>query len=156
MTYSSGGYDTEIDFILVGKEKRKYLRDAKVIPEELQHKLVVVDEEEQKLKNLVKKSKRVRWRVWKLKEIEIKEKFEERVVELVDTDSMDLWGSYKNGVLKACDELCGKTKGREDRGNTWWWNEQVKDAIDRKKKEFKLWCTNRSTESKNKYRKARK
>ena len=44
---------------------------------------------------------------------------------------------------------------RRDRGNTWWWNEQVKDAIDRKKKAFKLWCTNRSAENKNKYRKAR-
>ena len=45
---------------------------------------------------------------------------------------------------------------REGRwGNTWWWNEQVGDAIDRKNKAFKLWCTNRSMESKNKYRKAR-
>ena len=31
---------------------------------------------------------------------------------------MDLWESYKNGVLKACDDLCGKTKGRRDQGNT--------------------------------------
>ena len=58
--------------------------------------------------------------MWKLKEKEIKKKFEERVVELVDTDSMDLWGSYKKGVLQACDELRGKTNGRGDWGNTWW------------------------------------
>ena len=32
VTYSSGGNDTEVDFVLVGKEKRKYLRDVKVIP----------------------------------------------------------------------------------------------------------------------------
>ena len=154
MTYSSGGNDTEIDFVLVGKEKRKHLRDVKVIPGELQHRLVVVDVEEQKLKKSVKKNKRVRRRVWKLKEKEIKEKFE-RIRKLVDIASKDLWGSYKNGVLKACDELCGKTKARGNRGNTWWWNEKVKDAIDRKKKAFKLWCTNRSAQSKNKYRKAR-
>ena len=49
---------------------------------------------------------------------------------------MDLWGSYKKGVLQVCDELCGKTKGRGDRGNTWWCNQQVRDAIDRKKKAF--------------------
>ena len=73
----------------------------------------------------------------------------------MDIDSKDLWGSYKKGVLKACDNLCGKTKARGDRGNTWWWNEQVKNAIDRKKKAFKLWCTNRSAENKNKYTKAR-
>ena len=75
------------------RKKRKYLRDVKVILEELQHTLVVDDVEEQKLKKSVKKSRRVRWRVWKLKEKEIKKKFEERVVEIVDTDSMDLWGS---------------------------------------------------------------
>ena len=64
MTYSSGENDTEIDFVPVGKEKRKNLRDMKLIPGELQHRLVVVDVEEQKLKKSVKKSKRVKWRVW--------------------------------------------------------------------------------------------
>ena len=156
VTYSSGGNDTEIDFVLVGKEKRKYLRDVKVIPGELQHRLVVVDVEERKLKKSVKKSQRVRWRVWKLQEKEIKEEFARRVVELVDAEAVDLWESYRNGVLKACDDLCGKTKGRRDQGNTWWWNEQVKEAIDRKKKAFKTWCKNRTAENKSNYRKARK
>ena len=68
--------------------------------------------------------------MWKLKEKKIKKKFEEKIRKLVDIDSKDFWGSYKNGVLKACDELCRKTKARSDRGNTWCWNEQVKDAID--------------------------
>ena len=84
-----------------------------------------------------------------------KREFERRVVELVDAKVVDLWESYKNGVLKACDDLCGKTKGRRDQGNTWWWNEQVKEAIDRKKKAFKTWCKNRSAENKSNYRKAR-
>ena len=70
----------------------------KVIPGELQHRLVVVDVEERKLKKSVKKSKRVRWRVWKLQEKEIKEELERRVVELVDAAAVDLWESYKNGV----------------------------------------------------------
>ena len=61
---------------------------------------------------------------------------------------MDLWGSYENRVLQACDKLCGKTKAREDWGNTWWWNKQVKDAKDWKKKAFKLWYTNRFAERK--------
>ena len=33
----------------------------------------------------------MRWRVWKLNEKEIKDKFEERVIELMVTDSKDLW-----------------------------------------------------------------
>ena len=60
VTYSSGRNDTEIDFVLVGKKRRKYLRDVKVIPGELQHRLVVVDVEKSKLKKSGKKSKRVR------------------------------------------------------------------------------------------------
>ena len=88
VTYSSGGNDTEIEFVLIKKEKRKYLRHVKVIPGELQHKLAVVDVEEQKLKQS-EKSKRVRWKVWKLKKKKIKQKFEERVIELEDTDLMD-------------------------------------------------------------------
>ena len=51
----------------------------------------MVDVEERKLKKSVKKSKRVRWRVWKLQEKEIKEEFERRVVELVDAETVDLW-----------------------------------------------------------------
>ena len=33
--YSGGGNESEIDFVLVSKENRKYLRDVKVIPGEL-------------------------------------------------------------------------------------------------------------------------
>ena len=36
-------------------------------------------------------------------------------------------------MLKACDEVCGKKEGRRDQGDTWWWNEDVKEAITRKK-----------------------
>ena len=43
VTYSAGEIRTEIDFVLVGKGIRKYLRDVKVIPDELQHRLVVTD-----------------------------------------------------------------------------------------------------------------
>ena len=57
-----------LDFVLTKKENRKHLRDVKVIPGELQRRLVVVDVKRQKLKKSVKKSRKVRWRVWKLKE----------------------------------------------------------------------------------------
>ena len=68
--------------------------------------------------------------------VEAERKRDQRVVDIVDTEAVDLWESYKNGVLKTCNELCGKTKGRRNHGNTWWWNEQVKEAIDRKKIAF--------------------
>ena len=40
-------------------------------------------------------------------------------------------------VLKACDKVCGKTKGRRDQGDTWWWNEDVEEAIAGKKNAHK-------------------
>ena len=153
VTYSSGGNDTEIDFVLVGKENRKYLRDVKVIPGELQHSLLVVDVEKSRLKKPAKKRRDVRRKLWKLKEKEIREKFVGRVEELVNIEATDLWAAYREGTLKACDEVCGKIKGRRDRGNTWWWNEEVKDAIKIKKKAFSEWCKNRSEENKDSYKK---
>ena len=49
VTYSSDGNKIEIDFVLVEKESRKFLKNVKVIPWELQHKLVVVDVKKENL-----------------------------------------------------------------------------------------------------------
>ena len=38
-----------------------------------------------------------------------------------------------DAILEACEELCGKRKQRKERGSTWWWNEEVQEAIKRKK-----------------------
>ena len=32
ITYGAGGHKTEIDFVLVGKEDRKYVKEVKMIP----------------------------------------------------------------------------------------------------------------------------
>ena len=48
------GNKTEIDFVLVGKHNRKYLKDVKFIPWKLQHRLVVTDIDKVKLKKVVK------------------------------------------------------------------------------------------------------
>ena len=55
--------------------------------------------------------------VWKLKEREMQEKFERRVEELVDVKTKNLWESFRDGVLTACDELCGKKKVRMEEIN---------------------------------------
>ena len=118
---------------LVSKEKRKFLKDVKVIPGELQHRLLVADVDKRKLTKVVKKESRVKRMVWKLKERKMQEKFERRVEELVDVETTNLWESFRDGVLTACDELCGKKKVRKNGGNKWWWNEEVRNAIVRKK-----------------------
>ena len=57
-----------------------------------------------------------------------KDKIEGRVGELVSADAQDLWKCFKEGVLKTCDEVHGKKEGRRDQGDTWWWNEDVKEV----------------------------
>ena len=47
--YSSDDNKTEIDFVLVEKESRKFFKDVKAIPWELQHRLVVVDVKKENL-----------------------------------------------------------------------------------------------------------
>ena len=63
-----------------------------------------------------------------------------RVKELISTDAPDLWKTFKDSVLKAYDEVCGKKKSRRDQGDMWWWNEKVKGTIARKKEAFKELC----------------
>ena len=57
-----------------------------------------------------------------------------------------MWGYFNDGVLKACDEVCGKRRGRRSKGDTWWWNEEVKDAVSRRKDAHKAMCWNNAEE----------
>ena len=45
--------------------------------------------------------------------------FQERVQELVDVDAPNLWNTFKNSTLQACDEVCEKKKGRRNCGDKW-------------------------------------
>ena len=91
ITYSAEGCGTEIDFVLVEKKYRKYVRDVKVIPWELQHRLVVVYLNKKVLKKVVRKERIIRRKIWKLNENRTRVRFEKRVKELVNTDASYLW-----------------------------------------------------------------
>ena len=126
-----------------------------MIPWELQHRMVVVDLDKKVLKKIVRKERIIRRKIWKLNENQTRVRFEKRVKELVSTDAPDLWKTFGDGVLKACDELCGKKKSRRDQGDMWWWNEEVKDTITRKKAAFKELCRFPSEENKTQYKRIR-
>ena len=110
--------DVEHKLILClwGKIQKLY-RDVKVIPWELQHRLLVVDLDKKVLKKVVRKERIIRRKIWKLNENQTRVRFEKRVKELVSTDAPDLWKTFRDGVLKACNELCGKKKSRRDQGD---------------------------------------
>ena len=67
-----------------------------------------------------------------MKENNIKARFQERFKELVNVDAPNLWNTFKNDMLQACDGVCGKKKGGENHEDIWWWNEEVKEAIQQK------------------------
>ena len=62
------------------------------------------------------------------------------VEELINAEGPDLWGFFKDGVLKACDKLCGMKIAKRDQGDAYQWNKEVKNAIARKNEAYKeLW-----------------
>ena len=65
----------------------------------------------------------VRKRLWKLKEDVIRERYERRVQKLVHVNAHDLWKSF------AWEQV-----GQAGWSYAWWWNEDVKDAVAKKKK----------------------
>ena len=43
---------------------------------------------------------------------------EEKVTKTFDAGVTNLWGYFKDGVIKTRDEVCGKKRGRRRKGNT--------------------------------------
>ena len=70
-------------------------------------------------------------RITFLKDVKIRQGLEEKITELVDVGALNLWGNIKEGILKACDEVCGKRKEgmKRSKGDAWWWNEEVKEEV---------------------------
>ena len=67
-----------------------------------------------------------------MKEKETRKKFKDEVKELINTGAKNLWGLFRDGVLEACEEFCGKRKQSRERGSTWWYNEELQEAIKKK------------------------
>ena len=54
-------------------------------------------------------------------------------------------------VFKTCDDVSGKNGGIRSKGDTWQLNEEVKEAVSRKKVAHKAMCQNSSEENKRRY-----
>ena len=87
-----------------------------------------------------------------LKDVKIRKRFEEEVIGSVDVGAQNLWGHFKDVVLKACDEVCWKKSVGRSKGDMWWWNEWVKEAVSRKKVAHKTMCQNSTDENKRRYK----
>ena len=52
---------------------------------------------------------------------------------------------HQEGLLKTTEEVCGTTRPRRWRRETWWWNEYVGEVITAKRPAFKAWKTGKGT-----------
>ena len=50
-----------------------------------------------------------------------------------------VWSMLKVPLLDAATEICGLSKNHPLRPETWWWNEQVDEAIQKKHVRFKVY-----------------
>ena len=127
------------------------MRNVRAIPGEVQNALVKADIDKKKIKKAVKKACAERRKTCLLKDVNIWKRFE-KVTKLVDVGALNWWGHFEYTVLKACDEACGKKRGRKSKGDTWWWNEEVKEAVLWKKDAHKAIHRNNTEKNKRRYK----
>ena len=54
-------------------------------------------------------------------------------------DVNEHWQQMKNIMMETAHVTCGLSKGPCRYKETWWWNEEVAEAVTEKKKKFRNW-----------------
>lgn len=146
-TYSSGAHRTQIDYILLRKSFRGAVSNVKVIPTEecvQQHHLLLCDLTV-RIPKVKKRKFAPRIRIWKLRDqtvaAQLQVAFKEKVAAAKDPgNSVDeAWSRLKDPLLEAATEVCGLSKNHQWRPVTWWWDEQVDEAVKEKRRRFKAY-----------------
>jgi hypothetical protein len=81
ITYRSGENMLMIDYVMVKAQDRKFVKNVKAIPGMLQHSLVVMDVVSKEMGKREKEKFVPRRKAWKLKDAEVKRKFEAKMAE---------------------------------------------------------------------------
>ena len=146
VTYESGGIKSVIDYVLVEKKDWGQVQNVKVISGEVcmtQHKLLVLDMTVVPKKRT--KSVHVpRIKTWKLNKQEYADKFkvevEKRRDDVQGTSGVeDKWNMVMDVWSSAAKEVCGITKGKCVRKETWWWGEEVATVVKDNNDKHKEW-----------------
>ena len=147
VTYSSGGHNTQIDYIIVRREDRKHIQDSKTIAGEavvIQHRLLVTDIK-MKIDRIERKHKiPSRTKIWRLQDLKNRQEYNTSITNKRENREKagveEKWKEMKEVLCTAAVEVCGKTKaGRRPDHDKWWWNEEVKKAVEEKKEAHEGW-----------------
>ncbi|KAK3512329.1 hypothetical protein QTP70_005794 [Hemibagrus guttatus] len=158
VTYKSGGRRTQVDYILCRRGNLKEISDCKVVVGESvarQHRMVVCRMtlmvcKKKKRSEIEKKTK---W--WKLKKEECCEEFRQKLRQALGGQVVlpDDWETTAEVIRETGRKVLGVSSGRrkEDK-ETWWWNEEVQDSIQRKRLAKKKWNMDRTEENRQEYK----
>jgi hypothetical protein len=163
ITYESGGNKTQIDYILVKRKDFSIVKDVTVINGEpciTQHKLLLCKIELSTTMHNRRKTKALdRCRLWKLKEKDISTEFREEVKKSADKrteGNVDLvWKELKDCLTNAANKTCGRSRRKFQRRETWWWNNEVAEAVKNKRRLFRVAHQTKKTEDVAAYNKAK-
>ena len=157
VTFTSGGNNTQVDYVLCRRTGLKQVADCKVIPGECvakQHKPVVCKaklKEQQRVRR--RTEKRTRW--WKLEDQSLREDFVEKVKGRTP-DGNNSWDMISKITREVAKETLGETSGKaKENRETWWWEKEVQEAIASKTVKKKGRDLNRSEETVREYIEAR-
>ena len=165
------GLRSMIDYFLIGKEARKQVADVKVVRgAEIgsDHYLVLM-----KVKLKMQRSQRTterqpsqQIRIDRLNDNEVKwefqavvrAKFEEARAKghMAGEDVEKAWKELKEGIVEAASRVCGvvkRTKCRKKRSR--WWNEEVREAVKKKKLMYRRLLDTGTEESRREYNEAK-
>ncbi|KAK3573129.1 hypothetical protein QTP86_014133, partial [Hemibagrus guttatus] len=159
VTYKSGGRRTQVDYILCRRGNLKEISDCKVVVGESvarQHRMVVC-----RMTLMVCKTKRSKIEIekktkwWKLKKEECCEEFRQKLRQALGGQVVlpDDWETTAEVIRETGRKVLGVSSGRrkEDK-ETWWWNEEVQDSIQRKRLAKKKWDIHRTEENRQEYK----
>ncbi|KAK3550593.1 hypothetical protein QTP70_000682 [Hemibagrus guttatus] len=154
VTYKSGGRRTQVDYILCRRGNLKEISDCKVVVGESvarQHRMVVCRMTLMVCKtkrSKIEMEKKTKW--WKLKKEECCEEFREKLRQALGGQVVlpDDWETTAEVIRETGRKVLGVSSGRrkEDK-ETWWWNEEVQDSIQRKRLAKKKWDMDRTEEN---------
>ncbi|KAK3519975.1 hypothetical protein QTP70_009631 [Hemibagrus guttatus] len=157
VTYKSGGRRTQVDYILCRRGNLKEISDCKVVVGESvarQHRMVVC-----RMTLMVCKKKRskiekkTKW--WKLKKEECCEEFRQKLRQALGGQVVlpDDWETTAEVIRETGRKVLGVSSGmRKEDKETWWWNEEVQDSVQRKRLAKKKWDMDRTEENRQEYK----
>ena len=67
----------------------------------------------------------------------------------------DHWQQMKGIMMETAQDICGMTKGPRRHKETWWWNEEVAEAVRDKKIKYGKWKKENTEEARMVYKKSR-